>query len=304
MERLSVKTSGTGGSRGLARQAVFAMAVSMFFFGATSAAQGKIVGVCKFDTTTLKFAGSPTVQASCLLRKVSEWAHVAHQPADLPDALSRYVGAPVSIDDGKLRSLLANAGVSEVLADLNKPVSHGSDGDLNASEARYFVIHDTSAPLLAGPAFPSDIDTSPKINALSHFATANSPAHVFIDRSGKILVGHDFSVPWRATKLESKVVGTDAKGLFLHVESVQPRIPDPKGKAGNDAIAPVPGLSDAQYEKLALIYILASRRAGTWLIPAFHAAIDDGITDGHDDPQNFELSKFCDKLEALRAQLK
>ena len=32
--------------------------------------------------------------------------------------------------------------------------------------------------------------------------------------------------------------------------------------------------------------------AGLWLIPAFHAAIDEGLPDAHDDPQNFDLPAF------------
>lgn len=37
------------------------------------------------------------------------------------------------------------------------------------------------------------------------------------------MLGHDFSVPWRATKFENKVVGIPAKGLFVHAELIQPR---------------------------------------------------------------------------------
>ena len=66
-----------------------------------------------------------------------------------------------------------------------------------------------------------------------------------------------------------------------------------------DAIAPTPGFSDKQYERLALLYICASVRRGSWLIPAFHAAVDAGIKDAHDDPQNFELKKFADKLKSI-----
>ena len=43
----------------------------------------------------------------------------------------------------------------------------------------------------------------------------------------------------------------------------------------------------------------ASVRRGTWLIPAYHSAIDAGIKDAHDDPQNFELERFADELKKL-----
>ncbi|HXY90235.1 MAG TPA: hypothetical protein VEH75_06405, partial [Xanthobacteraceae bacterium] len=58
----------------------------------------------------------------------------------------------------------------------------------------------------------------------------------------------------------------------------------------------------AQYEKLALVYIVASRRAGRWLIPAFHAVLDEGIYDKHDDPQNFDFATFNENIEKLLQQ--
>ncbi|MGH7126712.1 MAG: hypothetical protein ACREFI_20200, partial [Stellaceae bacterium] len=51
------------------------------------------------------------------------------------------------------------------------------------------------------------------------------------------------------------------------------------------------------------IYIVASLRAGAWMIPAFHAVIDDGIYDKHDDPQNFEFEKFASAIDKLLIEL-
>jgi hypothetical protein len=93
-------------------------------------------------------------------------------------------------------------------------------------------------------------------------------------------------------------------GLFLQVELIQPRRAAPGRGRRNDALAPTPGFSRAQYERLALVYTIASVRAGRWLIPAFHAPIDAGIRGGHDDPQNFELDAFATSLETLLARLK
>ena len=62
---------------------------------------------------------------------------------------------------------------------------------------------------------------------------------------------------------------------------------------------PKPGFSKAQYRMLAALYVYASARAGHWLIPAFHATVDAGIPDAHDDPQNFELKQFAAELEKL-----
>ncbi len=52
---------------------------------------------------------------------------------------------------------------------------------------------------------------------------------------------------------------------------------NPNGPPGNDNFAPEPGFTDAQYEKLALLYAVASRRSGSWMIPVYHAVLDKGI---------------------------
>jgi hypothetical protein len=114
------------------------------------------------------------------------------------------------------------------------------------------------------------------------------------------------------------------RGRFLHIENVQlrtvaaeigesTRIGEDKRKDKdkekdtrpciNDRIAEKPGFTQVQYERLALVYIAASHRAGQWLVPAYHLAVDDGVGDAHDDPQNFDLndfgSKICGHLAAL-----
>lgn len=75
------------------------------------------------------------------------------------------------------------------------------------------------------------------------------------------------------------------------------------GDCRNDRIAQTPGLSDAQMQKLALTYIAASVRAKMWLIPAYHATVDDGISNGHDDPQHFDPVRWgtdvCSYLDRM-----
>ena len=118
------------------------------------------------------------------------------------------------------------------------------------------------------------------------------------------MLGHDFEIPWRETKLERAPLFAGAlKGLFLHVELIQPRRRAPGRGRRNDAMAPTPGFTTAQYDRLALLYTIASVRAGRWMIPAFHAPIDYGIRGGHDDPQNFEIAAFARSLHALTQQL-
>ena len=120
-----------------------------------------------------------------------------------------------------------------------------------------------------------------------------------------MLLGHEFSEPWRAMRFERATrFGTDLKGLFLHVEMVQPRRSQPGRGRSNDAQAPTPGFTDIQYDRLALIYMIASVRAGRWLIPAFHIAIDSGIRGGHDDPQNFEIEAFAGGIERLANRMR
>ena len=56
------------------------------------------------------------------------------------------------------------------------------------------------------------------------------------------------------------------------------------------------GFSEKQMDRLALVYIAASVRRGSWLIPAFHATVDAGIPNAHDDPQNFDLQLWTKRL--------
>ena len=124
-------------------------------------------------------------------------------------------------------------------------------------------------------------------------------AHIFLNRVGQIWAGHEFIEPWRATKLESRVVGPTARGRFVHIETVQPRRFLPGATSRGQTEGPQPGFSAEQYRMLAALYVYVSARAGRWLIPGFHATVDAGIPDAHDDPQNFELERFAAELEAL-----
>jgi hypothetical protein len=260
---------------------------------AISLAHGETVGHCRFDSNTLSFAGTAKEQAQCLLRPVAKWGRVGADPATLPSNLDRLIGNQIQISRQVVRTAVRSTGLTEatVGGSLDQGLSHGQGGSADAPQARYFVIHDTSSPWLGDRQFPSDINTSQSINNLRQYAVRDPVAHMFINRQGEMLVGHQLSVPWRATKLEREI-GIPSKGMFIHVESIQPRRRDPSGSPKNDAIAPEPGFTQEQYDRLALLYVVASSRAGIWMIPAFHAAIDEDISDAHDDPQNFELSKF------------
>jgi hypothetical protein len=262
-------------------------------------------GKCKFDTATHAFAGSPKDQAACLLRKVKILGNVDEQPALIPPNLTGVIGQPTGVSKDKLRQFIAGLELNEadLGGSLDASLSRGSNNNQNAPFARYFVIHDTSSPNFGNVStFPSDIDTSNRVNNLDTYKSpSDAKAHVFLNRRGELYVGHKFSVPWRATKLENDVIGTPAKGMFLHIENIQPRRAHPNQADGN---APMPGFSPAQYDRLALLYVVASVRGGAGLVPAFHAAIDQGIPNGHDDPQNFSLDEFDAALGRVLEKVK
>lgn len=308
---------------------------------------------CGFDNTNLKFRGATEVdQARCLLRRVPKGGDVSSSPIPraLPEPLESLIGRPVASGaEGvrqfreRLRRYLRAHGISddsEVGGSVFEPLARANNNDPRAPFARYLVIHDTSTPNLCEEAqFPADINKaswawgnwqikSTKWNEVSRYRD-DKEAHLYITRNGDSTAaqGRTFGTPWRATKRE-RVVGVPSKGLFLHVENVQPRRFEPTGaeppsdgrkpdrhyykwednewKCRNDRIAPAEGFSDPQLDRLALVYVAASARRGQWLIPAFHANVDAGIGGGHDDPQNFDLERWSMRLsvllEALRSQ--
>lgn len=263
-------------------------------------ANGETLGHCRFNSDTLSFSGTPKEQAQCLLRPVGKFGHVGADPAMLPSNLDRLIGNQVQISRDAVRAAIRSMGFSEaaVGGSLDQNLSHGRGGSAAAPQARYFVIYDTSSPWFGDRQFPSDINTSQTVNNLRQYAVQDPVAHMFINRRGEMLVGHRLSIPWRATKLEREI-GIPSKGMFIHVESIQPRRRDPSGGPKNDAVAPNPGFTREQYDRLALLYVIASSRAGVWMTPAFHAAIDEDISDAHDDPQNFDLGNFDTSLGQL-----
>ncbi len=58
-----------------------------------------------------------------------------------------------------------------------------------------------------------------------------------------------------------------------------------------------------RHDRLALLYVIASVRSQHWLIPAYHAALDADIPNGHDDPLNFDPESFAESIEAVVTKL-
>jgi hypothetical protein len=266
----------------------------------------KDMGACAFDPQTLSFAGEPMDQARCLMRGMDASRNLGPALDALPPALGKRIGQETGLPAREaLSAFLSKQNLEwDFAAYLWQPLSRARDDDPDAPMARYLVIHDTSGPNFGHRSFPADVDVNPKINSLAGFKCNDGwgKAHVVVSREGGMLLDHELSVPWRETKFERAVDFAGAlKGLFLHVEMIQPR--RSAGRLGSDAQTPDPSFTTAQYDRLALIYAIASARAGRWLVPAFHAAIDAHIRNGHDDPLNFDVQSFANSLDGLMQQL-
>jgi len=263
----------------------------------------KTMGPCKFDPAVMSFAGSPAEQARCLMRGMDRTRNLSPVLPTLPPGLANRVGSTAGLPTrAALARYLASRGdlQGQFGVYLPAPLSSAGDDDPDMPQARYFVIHDTSGPRYGHRAFPDDINTVSHINNLKTFACDDGwgKAHVVISRTGAMLLNHDFQIPWRETKFELAANFLGAlKGLFVHIEMIQPR--RSTGAGYNDARSPDPAFTVAQYDALALLYTIASVRRGQWLVPAFHAAIDGDIPNGHDDPLNFDIASFSESVDRV-----
>jgi hypothetical protein len=250
---------------------------------------------CPFDRAKMEFAGTPVEQARCLLRPVLRGGVVGEPLKKLPAPLESLIGTQVQIKPEQLKKYLEAHKISE--EEIGGPL-------MQKVTAKYFVIHDTSTPNYGEKSIPTNINTAAwPLNNFERWKKINV-AHMFVNRLGQSMTWHPFSMSWRATKYESKTLTKEeSHGMFVHTELSQPRQTDPKGHKGNDAIAPEPGFTQEQYDRLALLYVAASLEHGMWLVPAYHCCLDSGMPDGHDDPQNFKLEQWGKSLDALLAQL-
>jgi hypothetical protein len=268
----------------------------------------KSMGACAFDPETLSYAGTPVEQAMCLMRGMDATRNLGPPLQSLPPGLASRIGQTTGLPSREtLSSFLSKDDLeTDFAAYLWQPLSRAYDNDPDAPMARYFVIHDTSGPNYGHRAFPANIDTDRDYENLADYACSDGwgRAHVFINRTGQMLLAHDYSIAWRETKFEQAAeFGGALQGLFVHNELVQPRKSAPGHGRRNDAQTPDPAFTAAQYDRLALLYTIASVRKGKWLIPAFHAAIDADIPNGHDDPLNFDIDSFASSLDRLAEKL-
>jgi hypothetical protein len=77
----------------------------------------------------------------------------------LPPTLEAKIGQPLKISRDDVRGELASLNLTEATADgsFDTPISQCRSRAVGAPSARYFVIHDTSAPNFRNQPFPTDI---------------------------------------------------------------------------------------------------------------------------------------------------
>ena len=240
-------------------------------------------------------------QAKLLLRNIHLMGRVSNELAVIDSNFALRVGRTCEITRDQLRSYLDKYHINEweIGGTLDMPVSSVTDSNGNTAYAKYIVFHDTSFPRYGKDGFPNNINNASwEWNHLNRWLT--NVTHVYVNRIGESKTMTPFSEGMTATKLERYVMGENiARGLYLHVELIQPRTTMKGYGRHNDVDAPEPGFTDDQYKRLALIYTAASVRKGSFLIPAFHACVDANIRNAHDDPQNFELPRFFGFLNEL-----
>jgi hypothetical protein len=279
------------------------------------------------------FDGPKDKVASCLLRTVHLRGLVSKTERELPEFFSQILSDQILPPSSPaflkyLKSL--NIKIEDLGGSFETPLSSALNNKSTVS-ARFMVIHDTSFPVISPPKpkipevkegegqdkeeaeqlvqeivdipFPKNLnDPLWYGNNLKRLYDRGqkSNAHVFIGRPGNSLTAVNFNEPWRATKFELKQDKSNSlrlKGLFLHVELVQPRKRDISVEYKNDFISPEVPFTQEQYQRLALVYIAASVRGQNWIIPALHGALDDLFKYHHDDPQGFELEQFSLAIE-------
>jgi hypothetical protein len=246
----------------------------------------------------------PVEQARMLLRKVLLTGKVSSELPYLDAEFAKRVGQKCNITRDQLRVFIEKNHISEweIGGNIDLPLSSVADTTGGRTYAKYMVIHDTSYPRY-GESFPKNInDDSWEWNRLNRWVA--NVTHIFVNRIGDSKTVTPFNEGMTATKLERYLLGeTATKGLYLHVELIQPRKTMKGYGRHNDVASPEIGFTDAQYQRLALLYTTAAVRKGEYLIPGFHACVDVGIKYAHDDPQNFDLSKFFTVLNNLWAEM-
>ncbi|GFM37257.1 hypothetical protein DSM19430T_19410 [Desulfovibrio psychrotolerans] len=266
---------------------------------------------CPWVAADMSFRGAAVEQGQCLLTPQGSSAG-SHS---LPSTFDALLGTEFGIPAEALERFFFSRRITDeaVGGPLRLRVS------LSGGEAaRYFVLHgvlrhgtagsiagiEGAGPCLAGKPAPVSPPAEGKEGhaAVRPGATAPRPVisgavplplpcwHVAVWPNGRSVTLVDFFTPLRATRFELEYAGARAKGRFLHV-LVLPQ----QGEAG---------VTEAQYARLAHIYMAASQRAGTWLVPAYAGVLDSGIDPGAHSPAGFDVQRWAHAVrEAYRGAL-
>lgn len=262
----------------------------------------------KFDLGTMRFDGTAQSQARYLLRHVFYKGRLSDTLVTLPKFIDSLMSdrLPVITRD-ELRDYIAEHHIDsmDIGGNISRPLSETKSGIM----AGYFIIHDASNLMRPPYRKFSSIVNSMSWEPNQIWRQRNFKwSHVFINRLGESITCNDFETPVYATKFEKSIqnpeVGDTCVGNFIHIENIMPRRSSRRHRPYNDDIAINPGLTNKQYERLSLLYLVASCRKEGWLIPSFHAVIDEGIKDAHNDPQNFELMKWVKAMQKLYHEIK
>lgn len=246
---------------------------------------------CAFDVVHTRYVGSTVEQARCLLRSVGRFANKLGDIQPLSNSLeTRLSMQSIDFTKDQLSRYLQTHGIStnDIGGTLDEPLNPNT---------RYLIIHDTSSPNYGPNDFPDDINIATWSGNMLESVKPN--AHIYVNRVGESTTKVNLAMHQHTTKFELQ----DRKrrrNLFVGIELIQPRRAFPIGSEKlNDALAPDPGFTRPQLQRLALIYLAASSRSGRYLIPAFHAVVDMNIPNGHDDPQNFDLQAWSGVIDQL-----
>jgi hypothetical protein len=191
---------------------------------------------CGFDNEALTYHGTPQEQAKCLLRPVLIGGVLGPQLKELPAPLDKLLDKPLKIGPALLRRFLAEHNIREtdLGGSLSDAVSRANETSQDSPLARYFVIHDVSTPNYLDERFPPDINEASWVwNDLPRKWLKTKVTHVYISRTGESLTAVDFKSllpdPHHGTKFARDRLRNKGKGLYLHVELIQPRRRDPNG---------------------------------------------------------------------------
>ena len=232
----------------------------------------KNMGACAFDPETLSFAGTPVEQAMCLMRGMDATRNLGPPLTVLPPGLASRIGQTTGLPSREaLSSFLSKQNLeTDFAAHLWQPLSRAHDNDPDAPMARYFVIHDTSGPNYGHRGFPDNIDTDPQyVNNLADYACSDGwgKAHVFVNRTGDMLVDHDYRDCLARDQVRAgggirrRAAGT------VPAQRADPAAPARRPRRRNDAQSPDPAFTAAQYDRLALLYTIASVRRANGSFP-------------------------------------